>query len=143
MAAQADFRLNESDGNKRLHVPYSAEDTDRERRAHSFKGDSTPIDGDNDARYVTAYTTVGGFCNEDLPSELRELREGQETVVTCAETGETMAYTDTDGNQYALPNCTARVKRVSRDLYDFGAPRDWCYFGISLSGYGSAADKVN
>ena len=141
--AQADFRLNCQDGNKRLHAPYSAADTDREQRTVSFTCSSTPSDDSNDDRRALAYAYVAGYCNEVAPQELRSLKVGQRTTVTCAETGETMAFTDSDGNQYALPNCVARVRKMPRDNSDFGAPKDWCYFGVSISGFGTAADKVN
>ncbi len=142
--AKADCRLNESDGNKRFHGPYSR-DTDREFRAPFFKSNSTPADGSADSRVVDAYMTIGKNC-DNLPAELALLRIGSEPIVVNSDNvigGETCAYTDPDGNPYALPTWEVKVQKIFRDAYDLAAPRDWCYFGVSLTASGTADDKVN
>lgn len=140
--AGADCRLNEQDGNKKMHVPYSSQDTDREFRVHSFKGGSTPLEGDNDARQATAHTYIGFHRISDAPTELQNLGVNRMIWVSDGGTGETCAYTDTDGNQYALPEWRATVRRMAQDESDFSLPRGWAYYQLTLSAYGTSADKI-
>lgn len=140
---QADCRLNESADNRKFHGPYN-QNTDLESRTGNFKANSFPPDANGDQRFAYGFATLRYGCGAHWgPSQLAGLKTGESIIIDTALTGETCAYTDTDGNAYALPWWevrTTKTKEVAVKNYDGYGPPVWCYYKQTLHAYGVPAN---
>ena len=143
LTVQADCRLNESADNRRMHGPYSV-NTDIESRTGNFKANSFPPDANGNERFAYASTKLKFGCRDGWgPKELEHLKVGQSVIIDTGMTGETCAYTDTDGNAYNLPWWTVRTKKVKEVAvkhYDGYGPMAWCYYEQTLHAFGVSGD---
>lgn len=135
--SMADCRLNEQDGNRKFHGPYS-DKTDIESRTGNFKANSFPP-GDADSRFAYATTTLRYGCGSWGPDELAPMNVGNFISITHSTTGETCAYTDTDGNALTMPYWgvkTTKVEEVPVRPYNGFGPRAYCYYEQTMLIYG-------
>ena len=140
-SAFGDCRLNEQDGNRKFHGPYSS-NTDLETRTGNFKANSFPLDENGNGRFAYAFATVRYGCRNGWgPPELENLKVGESITIGPAigNSGETCAYTDTDGNAYNAPDWTVKTQKIKevpvKEPWGYG-PQAWCYYKQTIHAIG-------